>query len=119
MPDHGPSYDPHLTGKKNPWRWWFEESPGLTYQLRRPQMGSPSFQDYYRAPSTEGRVFGDYELANARLAEQGQTPNLNWYDYLADYPFMLEYTKRSPRQRGEPSDQSFAPRAAWNIPPGY
>jgi hypothetical protein len=119
MPYHGPPGDPHGTGQSNPWRWWFEEDPGLTYQLQRPQTGSPSFMDYYRAPSTEGRVFGDYQVAQGRKAEQGLAPDINWYDYLADYPFLLEYSKLSPRQRGGPSERNFAPRASWNIPPGY
>jgi hypothetical protein len=103
----------------NPWRWWFEEEPSLTYQLQRPQSGSRSYLDYYRQPSSEGRVFGDWELANARLAEQGIPPNINWYDYLADYPFLMEYQKRSPRERGITPERTFAPGAVWRIPEGY
>jgi hypothetical protein len=103
----------------NPWRWWFEEEPATTYQLQRPQTGSPSFLDYYRSPANEGRVFGDYNLANARLAEQGLPPNIAYYDYLADYPFQTEYARRSPTQRGGTRPSTFGTRSVWRIPPGY
>jgi len=64
-------------------------------------------------------VFGDYELANARLAEQGLPPDINWYDYLADYPFLMEYQRRSPRERGIRPERVFAPGAMWRLPEGY
>jgi hypothetical protein len=113
MPSHGPAGNIHGTGT-NPWRWWFEEDPALTYQLQRPQSGPPSFMDYYRQPSNEGRVFGDYQTALGRRAEQGQPPDINYYDYLADYP-----SKLSPNQRGGTPAKTFAPGSRWMLPPGY
>ena len=103
----------------NPWRWWFEDDPSLQYQMARPQTGSPSYLDYFRQPSAEARVFGDWETANARLAAQGLPPNIKSIDFLNEYPFWTEYARLGPSQRGGSTNVRFAPPGSFRIPPGF
>ena len=103
----------------NPWRWWYEDDPGLQYQMARPQTGSPSFVDYFRQPGAEARVFGDFDTAQARLAAQGLAPNIKSIDFLNDYPFWTEYTRLGPTQRGDTPSVRFAPPGSFRITAGF
>ena len=113
MPQHGPPGDPHNT---NPWRWWAEDFPAETYQALRPRTGSPGFVDFYRQTSGERRVEQDFQAANSQRALQGLAPNLNRIDFLQDYPFLLEYQRLSPTQRG--GSRISGPRASFNLTAG-
>ena len=96
--------------EQNPWKFWLEEQPQAAHGAFRPQTGSRNFMDYWRGQ--QGNVRGDYMGQLGQMASGGQPPSLNWTDYLQNYPFMAEWMRMSPGQRGA----ARSPSMRWNIP---
>lgn len=96
----------------NIYRDWLEETPSALYGAMRPQTGSQPFMDYWKGQ--QGNVWEDYWSKLGTMALGGQAPSLNYSDFLSNYPWMSDWLKMGPGQRGERSSL-FAPRTRWNI----
>jgi hypothetical protein len=123
MPTHGPTGDPHNIGGfssvSNPNIWntdFLEENPAFAFGAYRPQRGKnfagapKSFFDYYQ--ERQAPLEREFVAEQGSLARSGQPPTGTNVDFLSNYPWMANYLKLSPGQRG----QSFAPRLKWLIP---
>lgn len=110
MPSHGPAGDPH--NLNNPWRDFLNEEPDIAYNALRPQTGSNSFLDYWRTRA--GQVRNDYLGVLGQTALRGEAPNLEFPDFLEQFPFLSRYAELGPRQRGVDT-RRIAPGLRWLV----
>ena len=88
---------------------FLEEEPDMLFQALRPQTGARGFIDYWR--KQQGDIWQDYLGNYGQIALGGQIPNLTYQGFLRDFPFLQEYLKLSPWERG----QRQPGRTFWNI----
>jgi hypothetical protein len=95
----------------NLWSQWLEEEPTALYGWYKNQ-GTPNQQQYWG--NQYGNVRQNYmgQLANQALG--GEMPTLQWSDYLKNYPWLQEWYKQSPYERGE-RQGVFNPRRRWMV----
>ena len=92
----------------NPWLDWLNDSPEILYNAMIPR-GSNNFMDYYR--SQFDRVYQDYLSDLGKMALSGQTPSMNFSDYLDNFNFNYNWRILSPMARG----QRRSGRVVWNV----
>lgn len=93
---------------QNPYLPFLEDMPETLYNALIPQ-GSNSFANYSK--NKFGNVYGDYMGQLGKMALKGQEPNLSFYDYMQNYPFMKDWYSMSPSQRGINTPSSLR----WNV----
>lgn len=92
----------------NPWGAFLEDNPFTLYNAIKPT-GSNNFTDYWNNKYND--VYSGYLGSLGQQAIGGQSPNLSFTDYLKDYPFLNEWLKLSPTNRG----QMGAGNARWIV----
>lgn len=92
----------------NPFMPFLEDYPEMLYRAFLPG-GTTPFQDYWK--SQYGDVYGGYLGQLGKMALAGQEPTTDFYDYLKGYPFLENWYRQSPSQRGETT----TPRLRWNV----
>ena len=85
----------------NPWKWFVYDDPQQAYSTFRPQRGPRSFMDYWRGQGN--RIGDEYRSALGQMALRGEDPNLEYGDFLRDYPWTRRWMDLSPIERGEDS----------------
>ena len=87
---------------------FLETQPGLLYDALRPRVPSYNVTDWWRKQGQN--VFDQYQAATLGGTLSQQT----FLDYLGEYPFLEEWYRRSPRERGQGTGL-LAPRMQWQV----
>ena len=95
---------------KDLWSYWLEDYPQTLYAGMYPTT-TPSMKNYWGGQY--GNVWQDYQGKLAKMALQGNPPNLNFNDFLSGYPFSQFWNQLSPSGRGE--NRSLYPSYNWRI----
>ena len=95
----------------NPWEGFLWDNRNALWGAVRPKTGGQNFIDYYMGQG-RNRAENSYMGALGGMALAGQEPALNELDYFRNYPFLREFMKLSPGQRGERQTGGIK----WNIP---
>ncbi len=96
----------------------FENDPLFATQAFAPQRGvnfqgqGRNFFDFF----TPGGLQNRFNVQQAQRARRGEPPDLEFVDFLADFPFINEFLSASPQARGIQNTSRFAPPARWLIP---
>lgn len=84
------------------------DNPFLAYLEEEPKAGYFAYQNQWRTPNQKKYFQNQFaEIQNqymGRLGQQilgGGEPNLRFTDFLKQYPWMQEFAKLPPSQRGE------------------
>ena len=92
------------------WSGFLGENPMAAYMGRMPQFGTPNVRSFYEGAFNP--VYNRYLGMLGQGVMAGETPTTQFSDWLKNYPWLEEFYKMSPYQRGE-NKQLFAPRARW------
>jgi hypothetical protein len=82
----------------NDWSPFLEDNPETFYNAVSPT-GANNFTNYWKNKYSD--VYGGYLGKLGQQAIGGQSPSLTFGDYLKDYPFLSEWLRMSPGNRGQ------------------
>ena len=95
---------------------FLEDNPNVLYlgslELAGKNRTSNAFKEYFRGQT--GNIYNQYLGQIGSRALMGAVPSQTFTDYLVDYPWLKNFQKLSPAQRGEQPTR-FAPRLSYNL----
>ncbi len=95
---------------------FLEDNPRVLYlgalNVAGKNTTSNAFKEYFRGQA--GNIYDEYLGEIGSRALMGAPPTQTYTDYLADYPWLKNFQKLSPAQRGE-QPARFAPRVRYNL----
>lgn len=97
---------------------WMENDPSVLYlgalELAGKNRTSNAFKEYFRGQT--GNIYNQYlgQIGSRALMGAAPSKTAGFTDYLADYPWLKNFQKLSPAQRGE-QPARFAPRLRYNL----
>ena len=98
----------------NPFQDFLEEEPGAAYFSHQNQWGgSPAKNKYWQ--NQFANVYNKYLGQLGVQAQAGETPSLNWTDYLKDYDFNNQFSNLPPGYRSTSAFKTFSPSLNWLI----
>ena len=89
----------HYFTDSNPWKSFVYDDSEQAYSTFRPQRGPRSFMDYWRSRGSQ--VEDEYRGLIGQMALRGEAPNLEYGDFLRDYPWLSRWMDLAPNERGE------------------
>jgi len=95
---------------ENPWLGFSIDDPQGMFNAFLPQANNYNLNNWLK--NQYANVSNKYGAELNRRALRGQPPVLQFYNFLSDYPFLNEYMKMSPGNRG----QTRSAGMQWNIP---
>jgi len=96
-------------------------NPFLSFLEDQPEAGYFSYQNQWRTPNAKKYFQSQFSnIQNQYLGQLGQQirgggePNLQFTDFLAQYPWMQQYQSQTPQQRGQDSSR-YNPWTRWMV----